>query len=116
MSTDSQQLERVNAWIISMVPEIVAGDPITLQWNNGEVEERTPMRPIRLADVLRALGMAGVHTKYGDWELKGTVDGYGCFYSEDGKPLGNWDLAHDDLSQQSESVISFLLPFCDGHE
>ena len=109
--THQEELEEVRKAIIKVVPdfrEVRLCDCKHCASNAGYTHLLAP-RPIRLTDVMRTVN-----------NLLFIVDGNGNFYHlkmklsdrfptfDSGRGTQIWDLADDDLNNQSEATISFL--------
>jgi len=118
----ASQLQQVTEAIVKAVPEIVNRRHSESDIEEGyhgwcrrcgkelvtrNDEDADCLRPILFEDVLRAACAKGVHTRYGDWKIHGTIDEKACFYAADGEALGNWTLGQP-LSSQPPETIAFL--------
>ncbi len=101
------KLSEVRAAIVKAVPEIeTAVSPTNERADNGY---KIQGRPIRLADVLLAIGKTNCpkHKTFSHLAL----DMYGEFYDSDknqAKVLATWNLRQDDLTLQNPATIDFL--------
>jgi len=104
MTTHSQKLQKVREWIVKANPEIEK----ERLWREGLFGKNNKRlfvhRPIRLSDVLLAMGTSR------DPNYCVALDGNIWYVGAWGydKKVCNWNLRTDDLDHQSPETIDFL--------
>lgn len=109
MTLTESQKQALRQKIVEANPEIRTGGPIKLTWNDGQVEERVPFRPIRVADAI--LAVQAYFKNAGATDLPDGPDKQHSLYLYDVailQLLGFWNLLRDSLDDQSEETLAFL--------